>query len=258
MKNKILLTLAIATIALVGCKKDELIIFDGETTLNFVKSGYVGTSANDRTWTDTLQINSAYYGGKDMVDIEVPMRMSGKIVDYPRDFKVELIPEKGRGNIVEGTHYSFERNQVLEAGKFDKTLIVKVDIAQLKADRIDGLIVIGVIANEHFALGVEKYRSIGLYLSGLGFGTTPPNFFNVNGLTAYLGTYNRFVLEKFAEYAEVDSEIWYNGNHFLRYESSKKAYIWFKANPTNKTTGEPTTDADVNKIVVKGTVYSYE
>lgn len=230
MKKLILLSLTAVAIILSSCKEDELITFDSDkASLNFVKSYYLPSITMPDY--DTLIFAAPFYGGKETAQIKLPIRMSGKVVDYDRKYNVSLVAEECTKALVEGTHFTMAKEQIFHKGEFADSVIIDVNLTKLRADKVLGQLVIKLVPSELFGAGLERYQSIGVKLSGQGF-SQQPDFWNKNGLTDYGGAYSSIKAEKYAELNGVDSDTWREFNKAKLYAYGKRTYQWFVDNPT--------------------------
>ncbi len=246
MKKIVFLVLACAA-AFVSCKKEDIPQFNSSVaTLDFLKSYYIPNY--NRPDYDTLVLNSVFYiaqaAENPEIDFKLPMRMSGAIVDYDRSFKIRVVPEKSRGDLVEGVHYTLPE-QVFHAGQYADSAIVRVNIDKLRADKAEGTLVIEHVPGENFGVGLESYQSIGLKISGKGF-ATQPDFWNANDLTEYGGTYSSIKAEKFVELSGLTSDSLEPIDQAELYAYCKLTYEWFRDNPTY--------DEDGQRVEFKGSV----
>lgn len=230
MKKLILLSLTAVTIILSSCKEDELITFDADkASLNFVKSLYLPSIIEPKY--DTILFEEPFYADKETAQIKLPIRMSGKIVDYDRKYNVSLVAEECSKTLIEGTHFTLVKEQIFPKGEFADSVIVVVNLTKLRADKVLGLLVVKFVPNELFELGLEKFQSMGVKISGEGF-SQQPEFWNRNGLNDYGGAYTSIKAAKYAELNGVDSDKWREFNKAKLYAYGKRTYQWFVDNPT--------------------------
>lgn len=230
MKKTIFILAAILAL-FVSCSKQDILTYDSDQpSINFVKAYYLPNGYD--LDNDTLKLNAVFYAGKSRTDFKLPVQMSGKIVDYDRSYNVRVVPEKSRGKLVAGVHYSLPDNQILHAGAYADSVIVRVDLEKLRADKISGTLVLEIVPGEEFRFGVDKFRTIGLLISGEGF-LSVPLFWTRNKLDGYGGTYSSIKAQKYVELNNIPNDRWLQSSNFaMLFAYGRRTYEWFRDNPT--------------------------
>ena len=231
MKKYIISVLAIA-IAFAACKKEDIPVYDAEhPSLNFVKSYFLPGLNLSGSSLDTLKLAAVFHAGQEQTDFKLPIYLSGGIADYDRTYSVRVSTEKSYGDLVEGVHFTLPESQILHAGQYADSAVVHANIARLRADKVSGTLVLELVPGENFAVGLDKYQSIGLEISGEGF-TSQPVFWNKNDLNTYGGNFTSIKAEKYVELNGVTSDSWQESNKAKLYAYGKRTYEWFRDNPT--------------------------
>ena len=235
MKKILYIFLALGLLA--SCKKEDIMTFEADKPmLNFIKSKFTPEFAVGVP--DTLTMDAVFFAGQDEVDFKLPVYMSGKIVDVDRYYEIKMVADKLKGDIKEGEHYTLPEKQVLRAGQYRDSAIVRINIKKLRQDELSGTVVFEIVPGKEFSKGIDLYRSIGIHMSGRGF-LEQPQFWFRNNLEAYGGVYSSIKAEKYVELNSIPNDDWRESNLSVLYVYAKRTYEWFKNNPTLDEDGQP-------------------
>lgn len=235
-------------VLLAACNKVEVPVYDSEhPSLNFVKNFFIPGSLSDPE-LDTVRVHAVFYPGLSEGECKLPVYLSGAVADYDRTYRVRLVDEKCYGNLVEGVHYTLPAEQTLHAGQYADSVVVKLHLDRLRADRAAGVLVVELVPDGNFVAGLDDYRNIGVEISGGDF-LREPYFWGLNKLTDYGGTYLSVKAEKFAELNGITSAQWRSDSNAQLYAYGKRTYEWFRDNPT--------CDTDGGRVEFKGSI-NYE
>lgn len=220
-----------ALLSLAACNKEEVPVYDaGRPSLNFVKNFFIPGSLSDPE-LDTVRVHAVFYPSLSEGECRLPVYLSGAVEQRDRTYTVRLAGEKCYGDLVEGVHFTLPAEQILRAGHYADSVVVRLHLDRLRQDRAAGLLVVELVPDENFIAGMDAYRSIGLEISGGDF-LREPYFWGLNKLNDYGGKYLSVKAEKFAELNGVTSPMWRSDNSAQLYAYGKRTYEWFRDNPT--------------------------
>lgn len=224
---------------LLACQREEIMLVDENVaSLDFPKTKYLSIYKSD-----SLQFLALFNSGVEEATLYIPIRLSGKIADVDRKYKMRIVAEESFG-VTEGTHFTLEKEQVLHAGRYIDSTILKIDAKAVMKDEVDGRLYIELVPNENFVKGIDFYQYMIVRISGAGL-TSQPTFWNKNSLGNYAGTYSAVKAEKFIELNNIPAADWLAPNKSILFAYAKKTYEWFENNPTYEN-GE--------RVVFKGVV----
>lgn len=209
-----------------ACQRDEIMLVDGEVaSLNFPKTKYLSEYKSD-----SLQFLALFNSGVEEAVMYIPVRLSGKIAEADRKYKVRIVADESFG-VTEGTHFELATEQVFRAGRYIDSAVLKIDAKEVMKDKVDGRLYIELVPNENFEKGLDFYQYMIVRISGAGL-TSQPTFWNKNSLGNYGGTYSAVKAEKFIELNNIPAADWVAPNKSVLFAYAKKTYEWFEANPT--------------------------
>lgn len=225
-KNLVFLILCGSLILMWACQEDEIMKRDeNEASLNFAKKSYFSIYSDD-----SIRFEALYNSSVDTAQIKIPVCLAGKIADREREYAVAVNEQESYG-LTEGKHYILERKQVMGAGAYLDTVVLKIDVRQLMTGKIEGRLLIELVPNENFSRGMDDFQYMAVIISGAGL-TAMPNFWTFNNLTDYGGEYMPVKAEKFIQLNAIPASTWKNPNKAILYAYAKKTYEWFENNPT--------------------------
>lgn len=150
----------LAITSLTSCEKD-LMDFEGEESLYFDARWYASHIDQDK-WPHRLHTQVAFGNiSEDEVEIVVPIRTTGEVKDYDREFNVEIVADSTTA--VEGREFSdLKTNCVIKAGQLTDTI-------KFKAHRTENIhrdtlcLQLRVLPNKHFTTNFVNYNENGSY-----------------------------------------------------------------------------------------------
>lgn len=228
MKKYIISVLAIA-LAFVACEKEDIPVYDASRpSLNFVKS-YFTPALNDPT-LDTLKLVAVFYAGQEQADFKLPYICRDPLRTTTGNTPCAYRPRKATATWWKVyTSHSRQNRSSMQGNTPIRPSSMQT--SPNCADKASGTLVFELVPGDDFAVGLEKYQSIGLEISGEGF-TSQPVFWNKNDLNTYGGDFSSIKAEKYVELNGVTSDSWWESNKAKLYAYGKRTYEWFRDNPT--------------------------
>lgn len=242
MKRKeLIIILLLLSLGLVSCSEDKVSTMDKDvSSLNFERVP-VGTTG-DFYYVD---FSAIYNTQREIATVKLPIRLMGVATNYDRTYYVQVNDQKTEGNLIEGVHYSLDREQILKANTYRDSVELTVYVDRLIKDNVTGTLYVEFEQNENFSPGLtaNQFELVNLVGGGL---VTVPSFWGRNKLDAYGGEYLAIKAEKYIELNGIPGDSWRETNTAILYAYGKKTYLWFEENPTY--------DENNNRIHFKGTV----
>ncbi|HTG54694.1 MAG TPA: DUF4843 domain-containing protein [Niabella sp.] len=167
MKFKNILLIITPCFIALGCKKQDILIYDSEIAGVYFQEALPGSSATlavgSFRYLDSLYFSfaSVYNTTKDTV-LSAPVLTMGKLRDYARPFKVSADPVMSTA--VEGTHYEIDYSSaVIPAGAAKGYVRVKF---KRTGDMLNKQIrlVLKLEENEHFKVYMQKQDRYNTYV----------------------------------------------------------------------------------------------
>ncbi|WP_294348784.1 DUF4843 domain-containing protein [uncultured Sphingobacterium sp.] len=211
-------TILLVLIGLVGCKEQDLLIYDTEVSGSNI---YFLEPLEQRK--DIVRDVSFGYAGASVRDsiIQIPIGISGVPVDKDRTYRVETTEET---SMELGVHYEFvDENPMIRANRVTDTLRIRLFRA---ADIAESKVFLGLhlVANENFGVTLPfSYVNSQRYYSVLKFGissddiagipfiwTATTNPTNLRTTTInYLGAYSKKKVELMIDVLGIDPQLIY-------------------------------------------------
>lgn len=190
-----------------ACSEDKLPLFDtADSSLNIAKGSVFG-DINDYP---EKHIFNAYFLGAGIHEykIQIPVRVCG-IIDYDNDrpYEIQANPDSTI-HALDGTHYSFEKNQIFRKGHYQDTIEVTIHIDAL-SDTDNYKLCLELLPNQYFQQGVEQYQSIMIdFNKNL---STPPTFWTETYKLSKL-TYHPRKCAVFLQFSGITDPNWEDNN----------------------------------------------
>lgn len=233
MKNIIRYILTVCSVAMLcSCVEDDLTTYSSNDSIYFSPSveGAVATNPFDSLFYSLGLVPNSFTDSL----ISIPVKVMGKVVDYDREFSVEL---SAGSTAVEGTNFEFANDLLIPAGQ----IAAEVQIRLFKTpDILEDTVNIGLrlLSNEHFGTDMQNdFNELGekelshidfdVYLTAV---ITQPRYW----FAPYLGDFSVKKILLMAEILDIDpliftkpgisvSQMNYFGVVMKRYLESQKA-----------------------------------